>query len=268
MYNQLITVTTSNVYRIEDFKPKFELQDVVVTKEVKQEFELISQIIKKYKEFQEAKIPTKRGILLNGIPGTGKTTIVNALIEKTLESGGTVFKLIADSGHNYQQNGNITEYIFFLAKKYTPALIILEDFDLIASNRSSNSIGTINNQLLELLENKNMNTVVVATTNIIENIDEAAIRSGRIDKTYTLDYPDLEMKKKLVEIHKKYYNIEIDVFNILNGFLKSNITGATISSILLTAKQKAKIENRNVSEEDLKWAISGLKVNRQEESIL
>jgi len=113
-----------------------------------------------------------------------------------------------------------------------------------------------------------MNTVVVATTNIIENIDEAAIRSGRIDKTYTLDYPDLEMKKKLVEIHKKYYNIEIDVFNILNGFLKSNITGATISSILLTAKQKAKIENRNVSEEDLKWAISGLKVNRQEESIL
>jgi SpoVK/Ycf46/Vps4 family AAA+-type ATPase len=264
--NQCVVISTSGAYYIDDFKPKFDFDDVILTDNIKQECQLISKMFEQYNTFKESGISTKRGVLLSGIPGTGKTTTVNALIKKILNAGGTVFKLIQEK--TTQQRLDPTSSIFDMAKKYHPSLVILEDFDLIGGSRGIGNQKEISNELLDLLENKNEDTVVIATTNIKEGLDVAAIRAGRIDKTYTLDYPDMDMKKKLIEVHKKYYNIDMDVFTILNGFLENYITGATISSLMLTAVQKAKTENRNIEEQDLNWAIEGIKLENYKQSVI
>ncbi len=265
--NQVVTLSTYGTYKIEDFKPKFDYEDIIITNNIKEELKLITGVFKNYQDFKNSNIPIRRGILLSGIPGTGKTTIVNALIKNVIKTGGTVFRLIQEKEH--QQRSNPVTHIFDLAKRCTPALIVLEDFDLLASSRKEKTHTSVSNELLDLLENKNNDVIVIATTNIIQGLDEAAIRSGRIDKFYSLTYPTLEMKKQLVELHKKYYDIpeNINVIKYIEKFLDQNITGATIASLMLTAVQKSKIEKRTINQTDFDWAVTDISAPKTKKTI-
>jgi ATP-dependent Clp protease adapter protein ClpS len=141
---------------------------------------------------------TKKGILLYGPPGTGKTHTIRYLASNL--PGHTTLIIIAG------QVGLLAQY-FTLARLLQPAMIVIEDADLIARNRTN-----MDSACDEVLLNRMLNEMdglaedadlfFVLTTNRPEQIEPAlASRPGRIDQAIEIPLPDADGREKLVQLY-------------------------------------------------------------------
>jgi hypothetical protein len=148
-------------------------------------------------EFGQA---TKKGLLFYGPPGTGKTLTIHYLA-RALE-GHTTLLISAE------QVGLLGEYMT-LARLLQPSIVVLEDVDLIARERSE-----MNSPCEEVLLNKLLNEMdglkeeadilFVLTTNRPEALEAAlASRPGRIDQAIEFPLPDEEGREKLVRLYAR-----------------------------------------------------------------
>jgi energy-coupling factor transporter ATP-binding protein EcfA2 len=138
-------------------------------------------------------IHLKRGVLLHGPPGTGKTHTVRYLMGAM--SGSTVVVL---SGSSLM----FIEQAAALARKLAPSLVIVEDVDLIAQDRSMSPGG--NPLLFSLLDAmdgvaSDADVTFVLTTNRVGVLEAAlAQRPGRIDLAVEIPRPDADGRRSLV----------------------------------------------------------------------
>jgi cell division protease FtsH len=124
--------------------------------------------LKRSKELAKYGIPSKRGLILAGKPGTGKT-----LISKVLMSNSPGITCLAADPALLVHARYIRE-LYDIAGDLKPSIVFLEDIDLIGECRDgSNSRGDALNELLDILDGvKECNEVVtIATTNSVENMD-------------------------------------------------------------------------------------------------
>ncbi len=103
---------------------------------------------------------------------------------------------------------------------------------------------TVSADILDCMEESTSYNGIISifTTNQIESIDKAVKRPGRISSIYTLDYPSIETKKKILKLHMRYYKFNIsydELYKKLAYIIKKDITGAVIANILLSIKQHA-----------------------------
>ena len=135
-------------------------------------------------------VPIRRGILLHGPPGTGKTFATRYLCAKLPQT-----TRIVVAGSALQQ----VPAIFSLARLLQPSLIILEDVDLVFTTRDINYQGAILAELLDQMDGLRPHEDVgfVLTTNAIDRI-EAAIkdRPGRISQCIHLGLPNTELRRR------------------------------------------------------------------------
>lgn len=128
-------------------------------------------ILKKYQTDQP------RGMLLYGPPGTGKTMLAKAL---ACEAG---LPFIATTGPELLDLDYVRT-LFRRARKYAPAIVFIDEIDIIG-RRDNGGVSLIINQLLAELDgfdNKSDRPVfVIAATNYKDRIDPAILRPGRID---------------------------------------------------------------------------------------
>ena len=143
---------------------------------------------------------TRKGILLYGPPGTGKTHTIRYLASNL--PGHTT--LIITAG----QVGLLGQYMN-LARLLQPALVVIEDVDLIARARE-NMGGPREESLLNNLLNEmdglkdNADIMFVLTTNRPEQLEGAlAGRPGRIDQAIEVPLPDELGREKLVRLYGK-----------------------------------------------------------------
>ena len=123
----------------------------------------------------------KRGILLEGFPGTGKSSIITILSDELIKRGGVVFKI---SGLR-----NFVDYIEFITTYFrkiepdTPVVTIIEDIDQYAE---------VEIELLDFLDGKTNldHHVLIATSNNTEAIPETFLRPSRIDLRYEVCLPN------------------------------------------------------------------------------
>ena len=142
-------------------------------------------------------IPPKRGILLAGEPGTGKTIICKALMAEA--EGMTC---ITTSAYALSDDDYITE-LYELAQDLAPCLVFIEDIDLIGQNREEFGYqkGPALLSLLAVLDGieERKEIVTIATTNCLETLDKAlAQRPARFDRVIKLTRPDMEQRKELI----------------------------------------------------------------------
>ena len=136
----------------------------------------------------------KRGVLLYGPPGTGKTHLVRHLLSRT---PGTTAVLL--SGRTLGMLGTATT----LARVAQPALIVLEDCDLVAEHRGGDS----NAALFETLEAMDglapdADITFVLTTNRADLLERALVeRPGRVDLAVEIAKPDLDGRRRLFELY-------------------------------------------------------------------
>ncbi|HEY9732818.1 MAG TPA: ATP-binding protein [Drouetiella sp.] len=171
----------------------------------------------------------KRGILLHGKPGTGKTMtamyLASAMKERTV-------LLVTGRGQ-----GLINRTCFF-ARWLEPAMVIIEDVDLIAEDRTQHN----GNQhlLLELMNemdglSDDVDVLFVLTTNRPEILEPAlAARPGRVDQAYEVPLPDAECRKRLFDVYSKGLTLKVDNMDV---FIKrtAGASGAFIGELMRKA---------------------------------
>ncbi len=143
-------------------------------------------------------ISPRRGVLLAGEPGTGKTIICKALI--TEAEGITC---INTSAYAMDADEYLTD-LYELAEDLSPCLVFIEDIDLIGQNREEFGYQR-GNALLSLLSvldgiEEKKEIVTVATTNCLEMLDKAlSQRPSRFDRVIKLTRPGFEQRSELVK---------------------------------------------------------------------
>lgn len=139
----------------------------------------------------------KRGLLLYGPPGVGKTHTVRYLMSEL--TGTTIIQL---SGETL---GAIADACS-IARTLQPAMIVVEDVDLIAEERdrydgSAPLLFTLLNEMDGLDEDADV--VFLLTTNRADLLEPAlASRPGRVDQAVHVDVPDREARRRLVELYR------------------------------------------------------------------
>lgn len=146
--------------------------------------------IRHTEECRRHKIPLKRGILLEGGYGTGKT-LTARLTAREGELHGWTFVLL----DKVQGLRAALEF----AKQYAPAIVFAEDVDRVASQRNDATNDLINT--IDGVVSKNTDVMVVLTTNFVDNLDPVILRPGRLDAVISLKTPNAETVQRLV----RYY---------------------------------------------------------------
>jgi SpoVK/Ycf46/Vps4 family AAA+-type ATPase len=131
--------------------------------------------------YKEKKLLHKRGILLEGFPGTGKSCTIALACEQLIEQGGVIFKVMDPS--------NFTKVIQFLRHGFrkiqpdTPILVIIEHIDQYES---------VYQDLLDFLDGQTTleHWVVIATTNDTTKLEANLLRPNRFDLRIEIPLPD------------------------------------------------------------------------------
>jgi hypothetical protein len=138
----------------------------------------------------------KRGLLLYGPPGTGKTHTTRYLIGQM--TGYTRFVL---TGRSLTAVGSVAE----LARDLQPAVIVLEDVDLVAEHRGFGpGSSPVLFDLLDAMDGAaaDADLLFVLTTNRADLLEPAlAARPGRVDVAVKIDLPDDDARERLLALY-------------------------------------------------------------------
>jgi hypothetical protein len=155
-----------------------------------------------------------RGFIFHGPPGTGKTLFAKAIANEmnaTIQmiSGPEIMdKYVGQSENNLRR-------IFATARRNAPAVVFFDEFDSIASQRSTYSDGgaRANNavvaQFLTEMDGfrQEQAVLVIGTTNRIDIIDEALLRPSRL-RPIEISLPDHTGRQRVAEIHAHNFGVD------------------------------------------------------------
>lgn len=135
-------------------------------------------------------IPLKRGVLLEGPYGTGKTLCASVTAKKAVEHAWT-FITVA--------RAKALEQALQFAAVYQPCVVFVEDIDREVEGARTAEMDEILNTLQGIASNGEI--MVVLTSNHAEKINRAMLRPGRLDAVLRIDAPDAAAAEKLLRIY-------------------------------------------------------------------
>jgi hypothetical protein len=200
----------------------------------------------------------KRGLLLYGPPGTGKTHTVRYLLSRLTEC--TVFVLSGVAAIRYLRPTTA------LARRLAPSVVVVEDVDLIAQERSR--MGDSNPVLYELLNEMDgigseADVTFVLTTNRVEAMESALTeRPGRVDLAVEVPKPDGECRERLLRLYSANTPLTLDdateVVRATEG-----VTASFIKELVRRAVLQQVETGGDLDEEVLHAALAELMDERQ-----
>lgn len=138
-------------------------------------------------------IPIKRGVLLGGTFGTGKT-MAAAVASKLAVANGVTYLYVPRADE-------LKMAIEFGMQYQDPACVVFcEDIDRVVAGERSVQMDDILN-IIDGIDSKNSNIIVVLTTNNLDNIHPAMLRPGRLDSVIHVTPPDAKAVEKLIRLY-------------------------------------------------------------------
>lgn len=202
---------------------------------------------------REHRIPLKRGILLEGPYGTGKTLTAYAAARKCEDNGWTFIYL--DTVADLQQ-------AIRFASQYQPAMIFAEDIDRVmeGDDRDHDMDAILNT--IDGIDSKNTETIVVLTTNHVDNINQAMLRPGRLDAVVSVQPPDAKAVQQLVRMYGRTLlapNEDLaEVGKQLQGQIPAVIREVVERAKLAAISRNGGGQKLEITSDDLKTAATGM----------
>ncbi len=234
--------------------------DIGGLEELKQELkEAVEWPLKYPKLFEKAGIRPLNGILLFGPPGCGKTLLAKAIANETQSN------FIAIKGPEIYskwvgESEKAVREIFRKARQAAPSIIYFDEIDAITSGRSmtesTHTFSSIVNQILvemDGIENRK-GVIIIASTNRPDIVDPAFLRPGRFDRLIFVEAPDIEARKKILEVHSKDMPLADEISLKKLAQLTEGYSGADLENVCREAGMQAirekmedleKIENKH-----------------------
>jgi len=196
-----------------EFLEPLPIEEIGGYSEIVSKLETLASRLRNRDEYEQRCVRLPRGLLFYGPPGTGKTYLARAFATLV---GYRCIKVDSEkigSPYIYQAERNLGE-VFRIAQSYAPTLLLMDEFETLARKRgsstSSDAYEGVVGVLLRYLDGLDTtgNIFVIGITNRREMIDEAVLRSGRIEEHIEVGLPDFETRRAIFDVHLRGKKLE------------------------------------------------------------
>ena len=260
--NKAFSFGKSKAKRYNQNDKKVTFDDVAGQAEAKYELQEVVDFLQNPEKFQKLGARVPKGVLLVGMPGTGKTLLAKAAAG---EAGVNFFHM---SGSDFVEmfvgvGASRVRDLFDQGRKNAPCILFIDELDAVGRTRGAGYGGghdereqTLNQMLVEMdgFDTKE-GVMILAATNRPDVLDPALLRPGRFDRQVVVDMPDLNERLAILNIHVQKVKIKKNVS--LDKIARSTpgTSGADLANLVNEAALFAGRHGRNeVSSQDFEEA--------------
>jgi cell division protease FtsH len=190
----------------------------------------LNEIISNLKSTANQNITLPKGYILTGGPGTGKTLLATAM------AGECEMPFISvDANELLTPDGaSKVKRVFEIATKYSPAIVFIDEVELLLQNRTKTS-GTqhlVTNAFLTAMDGISTNdnqVFVLAATNFANDLDPAVSRAGRFEEVIKCDLPNIEEISTALPQLLTHYGLTINANKFT--FIADQLVGESFATI-------------------------------------
>ncbi|AEJ18948.1 ATP-dependent zinc metalloprotease FtsH [Gracilinema caldarium] len=253
--NKAFQFGKSRAKRYLDAGKRITFADVAGQEEAKYELQEVVAFLKNPQKFTKmgAKIP--KGVLLVGMPGTGKTLLAKAVAG---EAGVAFFHM---SGSDFVEmfvgvGASRVRDLFEQGRRNAPCIIFIDELDAVGRTRGAGYGGghdereqTLNQMLVEMdgFDSKD-GVIILAATNRPDVLDPALLRPGRFDRQVVVAMPDIKEREAIFRIHASKVPLGSDVDFVRLARATPGTSGADIANLVNEAALFAARKDKSVVE--------------------
>jgi len=216
---RMFSMGKAGAQRYDQAEEKVTFADVAGIDEAEAELVEIVDFLKQPEKYERLGGTAPKGVLLVGLPGTGKTLLAKAVAG---EAGVPFFSMNASEFVEMVVGVGASRVrdLFKEARAAAPAIIFIDELDAIGRRRGQNVLGggsseqeqTLNQILTEMdgFSTKE-GVIVLSATNMPEVLDPALLRAGRFDRRVTVQPPDKVGRAAILAVHTREVPLGPDV---------------------------------------------------------
>jgi hypothetical protein len=212
-------------------------------------------IITEPERAQEFGLEFPRGVLLVGIPGSGKSLCAKAVAYEwglpllKLDPAGLYNKYVGETERNFRR-------AMETAERMSPVVLWIDEIEKAFAQSGGGQDGGVSTRVLgtflSWMQERRGDVFIVATANAVERLPPELLRKGRFDEIFFVDLPDPTTRAKIFRIHLERRNQDPEAFDLAAlADAAAGFSGAEIEQVIISALYSVFAEDGDLDDDTL-----------------